>query len=66
VKRGDSTDDKPLALKQYHCTRGLCDHCDEKWVYGHKCAPRLQLHVLQKLWDLFLEDLDGASVTYFS
>jgi hypothetical protein len=44
--RGTNTDDKFRALKQYHRARGLCDKCAEKWVYGHTCAPTMQLHAI--------------------
>jgi hypothetical protein len=51
-----SSDDKLKALKQYRRARGLCDRCAVKLVQGHKCAPTVQLHVMQELWDLFSED----------
>lgn len=28
-----------------HRDRGLCYHCDEKWVTGHQCKPRLHLFI---------------------
>jgi hypothetical protein len=31
----------------------LCQHCAEKWVKGHKCAQKVQLHALQEVLDLF-------------
>jgi hypothetical protein len=52
VARPTSTDDKLKALKQYRRARGLCDRCAEKWVFGHKCAPTIQLHAIQELWEL--------------
>jgi hypothetical protein len=52
VVRQSSTDDKLRALKQYRRARGLCDRCAEKWVFGHKCAPTVQLHAIQELWEL--------------
>lgn len=51
--RASSTDDKLRSLRSYRQARGLCDKCAEKWVYGHKCAPTVQLHAMQELWDLF-------------
>ena len=36
---------------------GLCHKCGEKWNREHVCAPTVQLHVVQELWELFqLED----------
>jgi hypothetical protein len=54
-KHTGSADDKLRALRQYHRARGLCDRCAEKWSYGHKCAPTIQLHVTQELLGLFHE-----------
>jgi hypothetical protein len=56
VPKTDSTDEKLKALKQYRRARGLCDRCAENWVYDHKCAPTIQLHVMQELWELLSED----------
>jgi hypothetical protein len=28
----------------------------EKWSYGHQCAPTLQLHAIQELWELFSDE----------
>jgi hypothetical protein len=35
--------------------QGLCDRCAEKWSYGHKCGPSVQLHAIHELWDLLRE-----------
>jgi hypothetical protein len=43
-------------LRQYRRVRGLCDHCAEKWVHGHKCAPTIQLQAIQELMELFSDD----------
>jgi hypothetical protein len=48
VVRASSVDEKMCALKQYRRARGLCDRCAEKWLYGHKCAPTVQLHAIQE------------------
>lgn len=45
-------DDKLQSLRSYRKARGLCTHYSEKWHLGHKCAPVLQLHTLQEVWDL--------------
>jgi hypothetical protein len=34
----------------------LCDKCEEKWVFGHKCAASVQLHAIQELWELLPEE----------
>lgn len=60
---GPSVDNKLSTLRAYRKARGLCIHCAEKWVPGHKCSPTLQLHVLQEFWDLCNEDtLDVQSL----
>jgi hypothetical protein len=47
-----ATDDKLRALRQYRRARGLCEKCAKKWFNGHKCAPNVQLHIIEELWDL--------------
>lgn len=27
--------------------KGLCYHCDEKWIIGHRCQPRLYLIIVK-------------------
>jgi hypothetical protein len=54
--RPASGDDKMKALKQYRRARGLCERCAEKWSYGHRCAPTVQLHAIQECWDLFADE----------
>jgi hypothetical protein len=34
----------------------VCDRCAKKWTYGHKCAPMVQLHALQELYELFPDE----------
>jgi hypothetical protein len=46
----------------------LCQHCAEKWVKGHKCAQKVQLHALQEVLDLFQstaepEDIENPTGT---
>lgn len=62
VVRSNSVDDKVRALKQYRHARGLCDHCVEKWSYGHQCASTVQLHAIQELWELLPEEGRDTSV----
>lgn len=50
--------DKLSELRQYRRAQGLCDCCAEKWFWGHKCPPTIQLHAMQELWDLLaLEEI---------
>jgi hypothetical protein len=48
---GDATrarppEEKLSALRAYRRAQGLCQYCAEKWVRGHKCAHKIQLHAL--------------------
>jgi hypothetical protein len=64
LSRADLGEDKLKALKQYQRARDLCERCVEKWMLGHKCAPTVQLHVMQELWELlYEEDSPSESVT---
>ncbi|WVZ73357.1 hypothetical protein U9M48_021672 [Paspalum notatum var. saurae] len=66
-RRGDvlkrsAEQDKMAALRAYRRARGLCDKCAEKWSRDHKCAPTVQLHVLQEVYELFqLESTEHES-----
>jgi hypothetical protein len=51
-----SADSKVASLRVYRRARGLYQFCADKWVKGHKCAPTIQLHVMQELWDMLLPD----------
>jgi hypothetical protein len=39
-------------LTNYRRARGLCDRCAEKWFPGHKGASGVQLHAIEKIWDM--------------
>ncbi|CAD6333962.1 unnamed protein product [Miscanthus lutarioriparius] len=58
--RRANVDEKLQSLRSYRKARGLCMRCGEKWHQGHKCAPAIQLHALQEVWemcqDMFLDD----------
>lgn len=54
--RGVTVDAKLSALRNYRKAQGLCVRCAEKWVPGHKCAPAVQLHALQEVWNLCQEE----------
>ena len=48
---------RATALRTYRRAMGLCYKCGEKWHRDHSCAPTVQLHLVQELWELFqLED----------
>jgi hypothetical protein len=58
--RAVTMDDKWAAVKAYRRAQGLCQRCAMKWSRDHKCAPTVQLHVLQELLDIFqLEDISS-------
>jgi hypothetical protein len=60
ARAGAVSDSKAAALRSYRRAMGLCYRCSEKWSRDHKCAPTVQLHVVQEVWDaLQLED-DGV------
>jgi hypothetical protein len=61
-----SMGEKLSALRQYRRAKGLCDLCAEKWSRDHKCAPTVQLHVVQELLELFSVDQDVDSVSVAS
>lgn len=50
--RGVTVDAKLAALRSFHKAQGLCIRCTEKWAPGHWCAPAVQLHTLQAVWNL--------------
>jgi hypothetical protein len=60
LPRSRQMDDKLASLKAYRRARGLCDRCAEKWVPGHRCAPTVQLHALEELWEL-IEDKSSTN-----
>ncbi|CAO2151592.1 unnamed protein product [Urochloa humidicola] len=47
--RARSVSDRWSNLKAYRRAQGLCQNCAEKWSRDHKCADKVQLHVLQEL-----------------
>jgi hypothetical protein len=55
-----STDDKLSSLKVYRRACGLCDKCTEKWFHGHRCAPTVQLQVLEEMWELMHEPVEQS------
>jgi hypothetical protein len=60
VRLGLTSDTKAVALRTYRRALGLCFKCNEKWNKDHKCAPTVQLHAIQELWDLFQSDDDSS------
>lgn len=55
-----SVDSKVVSLRAYRRAHGLRQYCADKWVKGHKCAPTIQLHVMQELWDMLTPDKDES------
>ena len=43
--------DKVDNLRAQHRARGECFKCGEKYGPGHKCPSKVQLHVMEELWD---------------
>jgi hypothetical protein len=58
--RGPNVHDRFRALRQYRCSRGLCEKCAEKWVHGHTCSPTVQLHAIQEMWELLPESTEES------
>jgi hypothetical protein len=52
VQTSSSVDNKVAALRVYRKGRGLYQFCAEKYFHHHKCAPTVQLHVVQELWEM--------------
>jgi hypothetical protein len=50
--RASTLEDKFQSLRSYGKVRGLCIRCGERWQPGHKCAPVMQLYMLQEVWNL--------------
>jgi hypothetical protein len=59
TRTASSLESKAAALRSYRRAMGLCYKCNERWSREHKCSPTVQLHVVQKLWELFQLDDDG-------
>lgn len=49
-------DDRLGALRAYQRVKGLCHTCGERWSQEHKCAPTVQLHVVEELWEMVDEE----------
>jgi len=60
---GKSPAERWSALQAFRRAKGLCVRCADKWSRDHKCAPSVQLHVLQEMLELFsIEDSSPLSV----
>jgi hypothetical protein len=53
TRTASSLETKTAALRSYRRAMGLCYKCNERWSREHKCAPMVQLHAVQELWELF-------------
>lgn len=63
LHRHSTGEDKLAALRAYRRARGLCQRCAEKWSRDHQCPQSVQLHVLQEVLDLYVDDAEGSSVS---
>jgi hypothetical protein len=67
LPRFKSAEDKWAAVKAFRRARSLCHRCAKKWSKDHRCAEKVQLHVLQEMMEVFqceespLEEQDSAS-----
>lgn len=52
INRTPPPDDKLAALRAYRCAKGLCFTCGERWSREHRCAPTVQLHVVEELIEM--------------
>jgi hypothetical protein len=67
TRTASSLETKAAALRSYRRAMGLCYKCNERWSREHKCAPTVQLHAVQELWELFqLEDEGTVRTAVFS
>ena len=48
---GKSPAERWSALQAFRRAKGLCVRCADKWSRDHKCAPSVQLHVLQEIME---------------
>ena len=53
-------EDQLTTLRAYRRARGLCYKCGERWVQGHRCAPTVQLHIVEELLEMLQEGDGGA------
>jgi len=58
LPRSSSLEDKFQSLRSYRKAEGQCIRCGERWRPGHKCAPVMQLHALQEVWNLCQDEFD--------
>lgn len=60
VVRSSGGIDKVSSLKAQRRAQGLCYICTEKWSPTHKCASSVQLHAVQEIFSLLMnEDSDS-------
>jgi hypothetical protein len=61
VQTSSPVDNKVADLRVYRKGWGLYQFCAEKYFLHHKCAPTVQLHVVQELWEMLLIDSDPST-----
>jgi hypothetical protein len=61
---GKTPEEKLAALHNFCKSKGLCVRCAEMWHKDHKFGSSIQLHVVQKLLELFnMEDIEQMEAT---
>ncbi|XP_048528005.1 uncharacterized protein LOC125507475 [Triticum urartu] len=50
--RTPPNDDKLATLRAYRRAKGLCFTCGERWSREHRCAPTVQLHIVEELIEM--------------
>jgi hypothetical protein len=55
-RHSPTVDAKLAAMQDYRRARGLCYRYGKKWSHDHRCPEKIQVHVLQEVWDLCHDD----------
>jgi hypothetical protein len=63
TNRSSQVDNKVSALRAYRRAKCLCQYCAKKYFRGHKCAPTIQLQVVQELWDMLQDGVEDTKIT---
>lgn len=61
--RANPFDDKLGTLHANRRVKGLCHTCGERWSIEHKCAPTVQLHVVEEPWNMMTESDKNSQIT---
>ncbi|WVZ74595.1 hypothetical protein U9M48_022759 [Paspalum notatum var. saurae] len=55
MQRSVGSNEKIQAMMAYRKAKGLCYKCGLRWGPTHKCAPTVDLHVVEELWQLLTD-----------